>query len=142
LSNFDENKYEGLFLTDHGVLLKGSQSYSPPSFKRSWVLNRKTKKNDIKNKYTGSIINDNGKLDYIFYDVGNLAWCNSVYLSKSDVAKIKQSLDIFYDNMFLFEIINKSISANIVKYDSFVVPSDEIIMITGIKDKHKIKETL
>lgn len=142
LSNFDYNKYDGLFVMDHGVLLKGLGNAPLPSLKSSWVFNRKTKKHDTKNKYIGSVMDSDGLLDYIFYDIGPLAWCNSVYLCKKDIIKLKSSIDTFYDNMFLFEIINKSISSNTIKYHSFVMPNDSFIMISGIKDKNKIKETI
>lgn len=142
LSNFDSHKYEGLFLLDHGVLLKDIGSCAVPCFKNSWVLTRKTKKQDLKGKYMGSVLDSDGHLDYIFYDIGNLAWCNAVYLCKDDIIRLKNSIDIFYDNMFLFEIINKSIASNIVKYENFVISNDSFMMISGIKDKNKIKENI
>lgn len=140
LSNFDHNKYDGLFIMDHGVLFKGVNRASVPAFKSSWVLNRKTKKQDSKSKYIGSVLDETGHLDYIFYDIGNLVWCNAVYLSKNDILRLKQSMNTIYDNMFLFEIINKSITSNVVKYDNFVISNDSFIMISGLKDKHKIEE--
>ncbi len=142
LANFDSNKYDGLFIMDHGVVLKDVENLPCPPFKNSWILNRKTKKHDTKNKYIGSVMDAQDQLDYIFYDVGSLAWCNSVYLCKKDVEKLKASTNTFYDNMFLFEVINKSVSSNMIKYHNFVIPNDSFIMITGIKDKYKIKEKI
>jgi hypothetical protein len=142
LSNFDETKYDGLFIMDHGVLLKDVEIAPASSFKSSWVLNRKIKKNDVKNKYIGSVIDSDGAVDYIFYDVGPFAWCNVVYLSKNDIVQFKKNINLFYENMFLFEIINKSVSSKIVKYKNIVIPNDSFITITGLKDKNKIKELI
>lgn len=142
LSNFDEKKYDGLFVMDHGILLKDIEIAPASVFKNSWVLNRKIKKNDIKNKYVGSVIDSEDMIDYIFYDVGSFAWCNTVYLCKNDIIKLKKDINLFYENMFLFEIINKSISSKIVKYKNIVIPNDSFITITGLKDKHKIKELI
>lgn len=142
LSNFDENKHDGLFLLDHGVLFKDVNRMPESSFKNSWVMSRKIKKQDLKTKYIGSVTDSLGQIDYLFYDIASLAWCGAIYLSKKDVISLKKSIDLFYDNMFLFEVINKSITANIVKYDNFVISNDSFIMITGIKDRNKIKELI
>jgi hypothetical protein len=88
----------------------------------------------------GSVTADSGKLDYIFYDIGTHIWCDSFYLCKKDVAKLKLYINSFYDNMFLFEIVNRSISNHQIQFSQVVMPPESISIITGMKDKHKIKE--
>jgi hypothetical protein len=55
---------------------------------------------------------------------------------------MKKNIDQYYDNMFLFEIINKSIMTKDVFYKPINIAYNEAITITGIKDKNKIKEYL
>ena len=136
LSKIKEYQYSGCFIMNGSILL-GNINHKTLPKNSSWILSRKNKKSSVKTKFMGPIMNDKGKLDYIFYDVGEYNWCDTVYFCRDDLLKL--SVDALYDNMFLFEVINKSIVNNNIEYDQVVVPNDSVIMITGIKDKHKIK---
>jgi hypothetical protein len=136
LSKIKEYQYAGCFIMNGSILL-GNINYRTLPQNSSWILSRKNKKSSAKTKFMGPIMNDKGKLDYIFYDIGEYNWCDTVYFCRDDLLKL--SVDALYDNMFLFEVINKSIVHNNIEYDQVVVPNDSVIMITGIKDKHKIK---
>ena len=137
LSKIKDSQYAGCFVMNGSILLGNINKNRALPKNSSWILSRKNKKSLTKTKFMGPIMNDKGKLDYIFYDVGEYNWCDTVYFCRDDLLKL--SVDAFYDNMFLFEVINKSIVHNSIEYDQVVVPSDSVIMITGIKDKHKIK---
>lgn len=138
LSKIKDLQYSGCFIMNGGILLGNINKNQKFPQNSSWILSKKNKKSSlVKTKFMGPIMNDKGKLDYIFYDIGEHSWCDTVYLCRKDLLKL--SVDSFCDNMFLFEIINKSIANNNIEYDQVVVPNDSVIMITGIKDKHKIK---
>ena len=137
LSKIKDSQYCGCFIMNGSVLLGNINKNQTLCKNSSWILSRKNKKSVSKTKFMGPIMNYKGKLDYIFYDVGEHNWCDVVYFCREDLLKL--AVDAFYDNMFLFEIINKSIVHNNIQYDEVVVPNDSVIMITGIKDKHKIK---
>jgi hypothetical protein len=137
LSKIKDSQYSGCFVMNGSILLGNINKNRALPKNSSWILSRKNKKSLTKTKFMGPIMNDKGKLDYIFYDVGEYNWCDTVYFCRDDLLKL--SVDAFYDNMFLFEVINKSIVHNSIEYDQVVVPNDSVIMITGIKDKHKIK---
>jgi hypothetical protein len=141
LSKIDTGKYSGCFIVNSGTLIKntGSKNTKLP-FNNSWILSQKNKKHPSRTKYMGAVTNERGNLDYIFYDIGNHVWCDSFYLCKQDIAKLKLSINSFYDNMFLFEIINRSISNHQIQFSQVVLPPESISIITGMKDKHKIKE--
>jgi hypothetical protein len=65
-----------------------------------------------------------------------------VFITSNDLVVMKKNIDQYYDNMFLFEIINKSITTNDIFYKPINIAYNEAITITGIKDKNKIKEYL
>jgi hypothetical protein len=141
LSKIDISKYSGCFIINSGTLIKSSNAKNggfPDN--RSWVLSHKNKRNTSQKKYMGSVTSENGVIDYIFYDIGDHVWCDSFYLCRKDVIKLKLSINSFYDNMFLFEIINRSIANHQIQFSQVVVPPESISIITGMKDKHKIKE--
>jgi len=141
LSKIDTTKYSGCFIINSGTLIKNTGfKNSQLSFNNSWILSQKNKKHSSRTKYMGSVTTDSGKLDYIFYDIGAHIWCDSFYLCREDVTKLKLYINSFYDNMFLFEIINRSISSHQIQFSQVVMPPESISIITGMKDKHKIKE--
>lgn len=138
LAQHDLDKYDGVFIINNGVIIKAQTFSKKLSFNHSWVLSKNIKTNQQNSKFLGSVTNEEGLMEYIFYNVGQHSWCEGVYFCNKDIKKILSSIDSYYDNMFLFEIINKSILQNI-KYQQIVLGSDEVISIYGMKDKHKIK---
>jgi len=139
LSSINIDDYSGLFIINNDTLIRHKNNKLP--LDHSWILNKKHKNNNT-NKRLGSIINSDGCIDYIFYDIGDTDWCNSAFITSNDLNTIKKNINQYYDNMFLFEIINKSISKDHISYKSINIGYNESLTITGIKDKNKIKEYL
>lgn len=138
LAEYNPDSYDGVFIINNGGIVKAKIPSKNLPFNHSWVLSKNIKTSQQNSKFLGSVTNDQGLLEYIFYSVGQNAWCEGVYWCNRDIKKILSSIDSYYDNMFLFEVINKSITQNI-KYKQIVLGADEVISIYGMKDKHKIK---
>jgi hypothetical protein len=138
IDNYDHKKYDGLFITSIDTMIRCKKN-KILNTDQSWIVSQKIKKNQPKHKFLGSVSNANGNIEYIFYDIGTHIWSGMVYLCNKDLTTIANNIDTYYDNMFLFEIINKSIGHNIC-YKELALNHDELIHITGLKDKNKIKE--
>lgn len=134
------NEYDGLLLLNNNLIIKDDKNIRNFSTNNSWIISRKKQKKHIDEKTLGCIINSEKKLDYIFYGVGEHEWYEFFYLCDKDINKIRSSIDIFYDNMFLFEIINKSISHSRIEYNQIQVSNNSILHITGIRDKQKLSK--
>jgi len=139
LSSINIEDYSGLFIIHNDTLIKYKNNKLP--LNQSWILNKKYRNNNNDTRL-GLIIHSSGFVDYIFYDIGETEWCNSVFISSKDLTTMKKNIDQYYDNMFLFEIINKSITTKDIFYKPINIAYNEAITITGIKDKNKIKEYL
>lgn len=142
LSEYKLDNYDGIFIMNSGTIMKqleAAGSTSKGLFNKSWIVSKNFKKPPNNAKFLGIINKQSGKVDYIFYDIGKNMWCESIYLCRNDIKKMAKSLNDYYDNMFLFEIINKSIVNHHIEYDEIVISQDSYVNITGIKDKSKIK---
>lgn len=138
MDSYDASKYDGIFITPIETIIKCNKT-KIPSYSSSWIISQKMKKYKEAVKFLGPVANDNGKIEYIFYDVGDRCWSGSVYICNKDLSRIASHLGTYYDNMFLFEVINKSISQNII-YSELLLSNNELVHINGLKDKNKIRE--
>lgn len=138
LESIEESKdeYDGIFIINSDILLKNLQLLN---LNASWIVT-KNKINQNKEDYLlGVGVDSHNKLHTIFYDIGEQVWCNAVYICKEDVLKIKQNIDMYYDNMFLFELINKSIDQHDVRFTANPLSKNsDCIIIKGMRDKYKI----
>lgn len=134
-NNIDQ--YHGVFFIDDNIIIK---KLTNKRKNESWVVAYDHKKNNMPAKdFLG--INSNAKnLNYLFYNIGKTSWCKSFYLTSCDLGVMIQHMSWYYDHMFLFEILNKSIEKldmrikiNNIKYYK------DYIQINGIKDKNKIQ---
>jgi hypothetical protein len=139
LSQYKLNDFAGIFIMTHNTLLKRFDLNGELPFNKSWVLVKPIKKTREKSKFMGFTTKKTGEIEHIYYDIGQHMWCDNFYMCNKDIGLIKPNIEQYYDNMFLFEVINKSI-ANNINYDKILIPSDGHSTITGMKDKHKIKE--
>lgn len=139
LANYQLDRYDGIFIINSGILIKSLAPHKSLSTKKSWILSKTIRKSQQNTKFLGARTDNKGQIDYIFYDIGDYAWCDSVYICNNDISLIKKNIESYYDNMFLFEIINKSIT-NDARYEQVIVNHDSITNIIGMKDKHKIKD--
>lgn len=128
--------YSGIFLLSSDVIIK---KLSNTNLDKSWVI---TKQKNNRQKEEGLLsvgLDKDQKLNTIFYNIGNMLWCNAVYLCRKDVEIISDTIDQYYDNMFLFELINKSVDRNKLTIGhNPLVNNNDCVFIRGPKDKYKI----
>tara|TARA_B100001778_G_scaffold327237_1_gene324987 strand:+ start:5169 stop:5855 length:687 start_codon:yes stop_codon:yes gene_type:complete len=128
------DSYDGVFFLDSNIIIK---SLTYKKIKQSWVVLRNISKKN-KSEYLGAKF-DADNLQYLFYNIGNKAWCKSFYLTKQDLLSIIETRN-FHDNMFIFEILNKIIEDKNIKIQSYDVHAkNDCVEILGLKDKNKIK---
>lgn len=130
--------YYGVFFMDSNILLKQLKNKKR---NHSWLVAQKRKQTKKNNKLDFLGINtDNIYLKYLFYNIGNISWCKSFYLTQSDIKYMIEYVDSYHDNMFLFEVLNKSVEKLNVKIGiNQIVCNQDYVEIRGIKDKNKIK---
>lgn len=137
LENIDHHSYDGIFISSQNILMK---SYLPSfNFDKSYIFINKLSKKNIED-YVGIVLNNDDLVDYMFYNIGDCAWSGMCYISKKDIEIIKNNQNCLYDNMFLFEVINTTISKHQIKYSIQNIENKTISHIHGVKDKQKIRE--
>lgn len=126
--------YDGVLFIDSNILVR-HLSYKNTSF--SWIVAKKIKKNTI--DYLGIRINEaSDTADMIFYKLGKFAWCKSFYLTQKDIQTCTLHIHKYYDNMFMFEILNHSIDRLGINLKINETTHSGSTEINGIKDKTKI----
>lgn len=128
--------YSGIFILNADVILK---NISIPDYDSSYIITKRKNKK-LKEEYLlGAGLDHNNKLHTIFYNIGNLNWCNALYLCKKDLESLRTHINDYYDNMFLFEIINKAIDYHRIDIGfNMLQNNSDCIIIRGLKDKYKI----
>lgn len=135
LQQGDKNINGVLFFNSNSIIKK-LPTYST---KESWILI--DKKNKTPRYNIGCFIDEKDYVKHLFYDLGDQYWAEVVYFTIDDLKKIYSQMDIlYYDNMFLFEIINTSIERQLLNIRAiYNKKTNNITKITGLKDKHKIR---
>lgn len=139
LNNIEDkiDDYQGFFFVDSNILIKNLLNKKK---NKSWIV---CKKNIKRTKNPEDFIGFNNideTISYMFYNLGEYSWCNSFYLSKNDIKQMIMYKDYYYDNMFLFEILNLAIEKfNLQLFANFTKTQKDVINIKGLKDKNKIK---
>lgn len=128
-------QYDGIFILSTDVLLRNLPS---SSFDKSWIITKNKHSRQAEDYLLGVGLDKEQKLHTIFYNVSNLLWCNAVYLCKKDLLEIVHNIDRYYDNMFLFEMLNKSIDLLNMNIGHHTLNSSDCIVVRGPKDKYKI----
>lgn len=131
----DISKIAGVLFVNQNIILKKMPSFLKD---KSWVL---IDKKSNKSRYNiGCFIEDN-ILKYMFYNISNNYWTEMVYLTIDDIKTISQKInDLYYDNMFMFEVINTAIEKQNIVFNTIQLDrTADLIKINGIKDKSKIK---
>jgi choline kinase len=85
----------------------------------------------------GYSFDNNNKVQYIFYDLPK-CWSEYVFLNKSAIDYLKNTLSNNTDKLFIFEIINTLISRNI-QFDHVDCKKQYFTKIGNIKDLRKIQ---
>jgi len=131
------DKYHGVFFIDNNILIKQLHNKRK---NESWLVVYEGKKNQTKEKDFLGINTHDKNLKYLFYNMGKTSWCKSFYLTRHDLNVMIAYMNEYYDHMFLFEILNKSIEKlNIRIKINNIKSHKDYIEINGIKDKNKIK---
>ncbi len=132
------DNYYGVFFIDSNILIKKLKNKRR---NESWLVaqkNKKTKKNN-KVDFLGMNIEDDN-LKYLFYNIGDMSWCKSFYLTQKDIKTMIECDNNYHDNMFLFEVLNTSIEkTNVNIHVNQIMSTQDCVEIRGIKDKNKIK---
>lgn len=108
------------------------------NYKQSWVVLKKKHKKQNNNDIGCTINNDH--VNYMFYDIGEYTWTEILFLTSQDLKNIMENISLYYDNMFMFEIINTIVEKQNIELKTVVLDKiGDVVKISGIKDKNKIK---
>lgn len=131
------NMYHGVFFMDSNIIIKQLVSKRK---QESWLVMSK-KINMSEKDYVGvNLDQKTGYARYLFYNIGEHTWCQSLYLTQNHVKCLIEMSKNFHDNMFLFEMINQMIEQKDMKiYTNYLQKTKDYIYISGPKDKSKIK---
>ena len=130
--------YYGVFFIDSNILLRTLKNKKRNA---SWLVAQKIKQTRKANKidFLGINIEDT-YLKYLFYNIGNISWCKSFYLTQQDIRSMIDCIDDYHDNMFLFEVLNQSVEKLKMQIGvNQILSNQDYVEIRGIKDKNKIK---
>ena len=132
------DNYYGVFFVDSNILIRTLKNKKRND---SWLVAQKHKQNKRNSKIDFLGINAQDlHLKYLFYNIGNLSWCKSFYLTQRDVKSMIEYTDNYHDNMFLFEVLNQSVEKlNVKIHINQIISNQDYVEIRGIKDKNKIK---
>lgn len=130
----DIDNIDGVLFINNNLLIKNLPKYPT---NQSWIITQKVKKNKKNKSYTGCRGDHN--LEYLFYDIGDNEWTGIFFLTSHDLKMIYNHKDLYYDNMFDFEIINTAIEKQHIPFSIINCKHTDIITINGIKDKAKLK---
>lgn len=133
------DNYQGILFLDSNILLKNLKQKKR---NQSWIIAKNHKNIGVRREdFLGININESNTVEYLFYNIGQLSWCKSFYLTQADMANIIKHAAMYHDNMFLFEVINQSIERLGLQLFVHQAASNnqEVIEINGIKDKYKVK---
>jgi len=129
--------YSGVFFIDSNIIIKHLASKKK---NQSWLVMSKKNKLQDKEQIGVNLDRDTGHVRYLFYNIGEHSWCQSLYLKQTHLKYLIEMSEKFHDNMFLFEIINKMIEQYQIEiYVNHLQKTKDYIYISGPKDKSKIK---
>ena len=103
----------GLFILNGDILPK---KFEPQDLDKSWVLAKKRNKKIKHQEPIGFTLKDNSNdISSMFYGIGDYVWNEAIYFCKKDWESLKNNIgDRYYDNMFMFEILNLAIQENLI----------------------------
>lgn len=145
LKDYNHAQYAGCIIINDGVLfsnklkkiLLNTQTINNPKI----VYIQSESKNKKDTFHIGCSMTEHDNIQHMFFDLTNNLWTEIVYFDNHTLSKIQDMYSIKMRNMFLFEILNKSIDMGI-EYNAIKVKSSDILKINGAKDSNKIKETI
>ena len=140
LDHYNDKKYAGCMIINNGILLNKSiiSQILDSNLKESKIFYINTKKDT--NFNIGFTIN-NDKVEHMFFNLGNNLWGEVLYIDNESIKKHRQLYTSSMRNMFLFELINKSIDNGMI-YKPIKLRNSDIVKISTTKDSYKIKEKI
>lgn len=134
-NNIDQ--YHGVFFINSNIIIKQLISKRKSL---SWLVVSKKGNINEKDRIGINLDKETGRIRYLFYNIGEQTWCQSLYLKQDHLRHFVEMSEDCHDNMFLFEMINKMIDRhNIEIYANYLQKNKDYIYISGPKDKNKIK---
>jgi hypothetical protein len=142
LSNYDSSKYDGCIIINNGILFNNIvKEIIVDNINLSKIFYVKKKNTDKKtNFHIGCSVNDS-YIEHMFFNLTDNVWNEIVYLDTKTVDIYKNLYNKTMRNMFLFELINKTIELG-VKYEPIRLKSNYVVKIINSKDSEKIKEKI
>jgi len=103
----------GLFILNGDTLPK---KFEPKDYNKSWLLAKKRNGKIKHEEPVGFTLQENtDKISYMFYGIGDYVWNEGIYICKKDWQSLREGInDRYYDNMFLFEILNAAIADGLI----------------------------
>lgn len=138
LDNYDPNKYDGCIIMGSGILCHSDIKTNILSGAKNQPILYYSNNSNTTSFPIGFTIIDS-VVQHMFFNLSENIWNEILYLDNKSLNKYKNIYDKNMRNMFLFEIINKSIDQGIMHYP-IKVKTNKIIKISSIKDANKIKE--
>lgn len=140
LKHYDFNKYDGCIIINSGILFNENIKktiLSEKTISKIFYTNEST--ND---KYCIGITFNDTKVEHMFYNLNKNIWNEILFINNQILSSYKEFIyNTKMRNMFLFEIINKSIDYG-AHYQPIKIKKNNIIKILNSKDSSKIKEKI
>lgn len=131
------DNYYGVFFIDSNIIIKKLMSKRKNN---SWLVASKKNNASAKDQIGINLDTDTGHARYLFYNIGEHNWCQSLYLKQEHLKHLMELSSNCHDNMFLFEMINEMIDKYNLKINTnYLSSTRDYIYISGPKDKSKIK---
>lgn len=140
LNHYDFAKYDGCIIIDSGILFN-------ENIKKTILSEKTISKIFYTNECTDSkscigITFNDTKVEHMFYNLNKNIWNEILFINNQTLFFYKEFIyNIKMRNMFLFEIINKSIDYG-AHYQPIKAKKNNIIKILNSKDSSKIKEKI
>lgn len=142
LKHYNTKMYSGCIIMNDGILMGNNVKEillkSNLDVSKIIYLSSDNKKNTFN---IGLSLNEDNCVQHMFFNLTNNLWTEIIYIDNQSFAQIQNIYNTHMRNMFLFEIINKSIDIGI-NYQPIKIKNSQILKINGIKDSNKIKENI
>lgn len=141
LQQYNTNKYDGCIIINNGILFDNDIKYnllnSDRNASKIYYFN---KNNNYISFPIGFTIVDS-RVQHMFFNLTDNIWSEILYIDNSSIKTYNNLYSQSMRNMFLFEIINKSIDLGI-NYLPIKTKHNSVIKISSVKDSNRIKETI
>jgi len=140
IDNYDSSIYDGCIIVHNGVLFdKDTKEHLIKSDRsKSKIYYSNHSKDSI---FPIGLTIVDSKVRHMFFNLADNIWKEIIYIDNGSFMMYKDIYSQSMRNMFIFELINKSIECGII-YHPIKTKNNSVIKICSIKDSNKIKETV